>query len=86
MNLLPIVNEIIKLAETGNFWRRTDVSWKSFSFGANSINFVNENLIKYLDALSRAFDSDEEIKRTYTLKKYESLLLEHFIECLSKKC
>jgi len=74
------------LAEIGNFWRRTDVSSKSFSFGGNSINFVNENLIKYLDALSRAFDSDEEIKRTYTLKKYESLLLKHFRECFSEKC
>ena len=74
------------MAEIGNFWRRTDVSSKSFSFGGNSINFVNENLIKYLDALSRAFDSDEEIKRTYTLKKYESLLLKHFRECFSEKC
>jgi len=84
--LLPIVNEIIGLAETGNFFGRTDVSVNFFALGDNSINFVNENIIKYSDALSRAFDSDEEIKRTYTLKKYESLLLEHFIECLSKKC
>ncbi|MEG4344715.1 HEPN domain-containing protein [Microcoleus sp. A003_D6] len=86
MNLLEIVNEIIELAETDDFLGRTDVSWKSFSFGGNSINFVNENLIKYLDALSRAFDSDEKIKITYTLKKYESLLLEHFRECFSEKC
>ena len=86
MKLLEIVNEIIELAETDNFLGTTDVSGKSFSFGGNSINFVNENLIKYLDALSRAFDSDEEIKRTYTLKKYESLLLKHFRECFSEKC
>lgn len=86
MNLLQIVNEIIGLAEIGNFWGRTDVSLKSFGFGDNYINFVKQNLIKYLDALSRAFDSDEEIKRTYTLKKYESLLIEHFRECFSKKC
>lgn len=86
MNLLEIVNEIIGLAETGNFWGRTDVRFKSFGLGDNSINFVNENLIKYRDALSKAFDSDEEIKRTYTLKKYESLLIKHFRECFSKNC
>lgn len=87
MNLLPIVNEIIELAETGDFGERRDVSSRqSFGMGDNVINFVNENLIKYRDALSRAFNSDEEIKRTYTLNKYESLLLEHFIECFSKKC
>lgn len=86
MNLLPIVNEIIELAETGNFWGRTDVRFKSFGLGDNSINFVNENLTKYINALSRAFDSNEEIKKTYTLKKYESLLIKHFRECFSKNC
>ncbi|UNU25664.1 hypothetical protein [Microcoleus vaginatus] len=85
--LLPIVNEIIELAETGNFLGRTDVSFSFFYGGGNPIYFVNEkNIIKYREALSRAFDSDEEIKRTYTLKKYESLLLEHFRECFLKKC
>ena len=88
MNLLhPIVNEIIELAETGNFLGSTDVSFSFFYGGGNPIYFVNEkNIIKYRDALSRAFDSDEKIKRTYTLKKYESLLIEHFRECFLKKC
>ena len=82
--LLPIVNEIIELAETGDFLGRTDVSLTFFYREDNPIYFVNEN--KYRDALSRAFDSNEEIKRTYTLKKYESLLIDHFRECFLKKC
>lgn len=87
MNLLPIVNEIIGFAETGDFGERRDVSSRqSFGMGDNAINFVNENLIKYRDALSRAFNSDEEIKKTYTLKRYESLLIKHFRECFLKKC
>lgn len=87
MNLLKIVNEIIVLAETGNFGEKRDVSsYKSFGSGDHVINFVNENNLKYIDAISRAFDSDEEIKKTYTLKKYESLLIEHFRECFSEKC
>ncbi|MEG4409030.1 hypothetical protein [Microcoleus sp. MON2_D5] len=87
MNLLAIVNEIIELAETDNFLGRTDVSLAFFYGGGNPLYFfANENIIKYRDALSRAFDSDEEIKRTYTLNKYESLLQEHFRECFSKKC
>jgi hypothetical protein len=85
MNLLEIVNEIIELAETDNFWGRTDISLKIFD-GGDTIYFVSENRIKYRDALSKAFDLDKEIKRTYTLKKYESLLLEHFRERFLKKC
>lgn len=86
MNLLQIVNEIIGLAETGDFGERRDVSSRqSFGMGDNAINFVNENLIKYRDAISRAFNLDEEIKKTYTLDKYESLLIKHFRECFFKK-
>lgn len=86
MNLLQIVNEIIGLAETGDFGERRDVSSRqSFGMGDNAINFVNENLIKYRDAISRAFNLEEEIKKTYTLDKYESLLIKHFRECFFKK-
>jgi len=85
MNLLEIVNEIIELAETDNFLGRTDVSLEILD-GGDTIYFVSENTIKYRDALSKAFDLDKEIKRTYTLKKYKSLLLEHFRECFLKKC
>ena len=87
MKLLDIVNEIRELAETGDFGERRDVSSRqSFGIGDNAINFVNENLIKYIDAILRAFNSDEDIKKTYTLKRYESLLIKHFRECFSKKC
>ncbi|MEG5137653.1 MULTISPECIES: hypothetical protein [unclassified Microcoleus] len=79
MNLLEIVHEIIGLAETGNYWGR-DVSFQSFGMGDNAINFVNENKLKYIDAISRAFNFDKEIETTYTLKKYESLLIKHFRE------
>ena len=86
MKLLEIVNEIIELAETDNFWGRTDVSFVVFYGGGNPIYFVTEkNIIQYRDALSRAFDFNKEIKSTYTLNKYESLLQEHFRECFSKK-
>ena len=87
MKLLEIVNEIIELAETDNFLGRTDVSFAVFYGGGNPIYFVTEkNIIQYRDALSRAFDFNKEIKSTYTLNKYESLLQEHFRECFSKKC
>jgi hypothetical protein len=87
MKLLDIVNEIIELVETDNFLGRTDVSLSFFYGGGNPIYFVNENnIIKYRDAISRAFNFEKEIERTYTLKKYESLLIEHFRECFSKKC
>jgi len=79
MNLLEIVHEIIGLAETGNYWGR-DVSFQSFGMGDNAINFVNENKLKYIDAISRAFNFDKEIETTYTLKKYEALLIKHFRE------
>jgi len=86
MKLLEIVNEIIELAETDNFLGRTDVSFAFFYGEGHPIYFVTEkNIIQYRDALSRAFDLDEEIKSTYTLNKYESLLKEHFRECFSKK-
>jgi len=84
MNLFEIVNEIIGLAETGNYWG-TDVSIQSFRMGDNAINFVNENKLKYIDAISRAFNSDKQIERTYTLKKYESLLIGHFREYFFNK-
>ena len=87
MKLLDIVNEIIELAETDNFLGRTDVSLSFFYGEGNPIYFVNENnIIKYDDAISRAFNSDKEIEKTYTLKKYHDLLQEHFRECFSKKC
>ncbi|MCW6050301.1 hypothetical protein K4039_09435 [Lyngbya sp. CCAP 1446/10] len=87
MNLLQIVNEIIELAETGDFGERIDVSsYKTFGSGDYAINFVNENNLKYIDAILRAFNSDEEIKNTYTLERYESLLIKHFREFFAKKC
>lgn len=86
MKLLDIVNEIIELAETDNFLGRTDVSLSFFYGEGNPIYFVTENnIIKYWDAISRAFNSDKDIEKTYTLKKYHDLLQEHFRECFSKK-
>jgi hypothetical protein len=86
MKLLDIVNEIIELAETDNFLGRTDVSLSFFYGEGNLIYFVTENnIIKYWDAISRAFNSDKDIEKTYTLKKYHDLLQEHFRECFSKK-
>jgi hypothetical protein len=87
MKLLDIVNEIIELAETDNFWGRTDVSLSFFYGEGDPIYFVTENnIIKYWDAISRAFNSDKDIEKTYTLKKYHDLLQEHFRECFSNKC
>lgn len=78
MSLLKVINEIIGMAEVGNYFGRRDISVQSFGLGDNAINFVNENKFKYFDAIFNAFNMDSEIGDTYTLKKYESLLINHF--------
>lgn len=72
------MNEIIGLSEIGNYLGRSDISVQSFGFGKKVINFVNENKFKYFDAIYNAYSLDSEIEETYTLKKYESLLIDHF--------
>jgi hypothetical protein len=85
MSLLKVVNEIIKLSEIGNYLGRTDISVQSFGLGDNAINFVNENKFKYFNAISNAFGSDSEIEKTYTLKKYQSLFINHFSDFILQK-
>jgi len=85
MSLLKVVNEIIALSETGNYFGRNDISVQSFGFGNNVINFVNENKFKYFNAISNAFTLDSEIEKTYTLKKYETLFINHFSDFLLQR-
>ncbi|MBD2652779.1 hypothetical protein H6G45_04555 [Synechocystis sp. FACHB-383] len=85
MSLLKVVNEIIELSEIGDYFGRNDISFQSFGLGNNTINFVDENKFKYFNAISNAFSSDSEIERTYTLKKYESLFINHFSDFMLKR-
>lgn len=82
MRLLDTINEIIELAEIGDYFGRNDISIRSFGLGQNVINFINQNALKYSDAIARAYSSDTEISGSYTLKKYESLLIGHFREIM----
>ncbi|WP_404343943.1 hypothetical protein [Vreelandella venusta] len=78
MSLLKLINEMIGLAEVGDYFGRHDISVQSFGLGDDAINFVNENKSKYFDAIFKAYNLDSEINSTYTLKKYESFLISHF--------
>ncbi|MDB9511147.1 HEPN domain-containing protein [Kamptonema animale CS-326] len=78
MNLLDTVNEIIGLAEIGGDYFGRDVSRHSFGLGDDAINFVDQNNFKYCEAIARAFSSDAEIESTYTLEKYQDLLINYF--------
>ncbi|PKM26075.1 MAG: hypothetical protein CVV09_06180 [Gammaproteobacteria bacterium HGW-Gammaproteobacteria-13] len=85
MTLLSLINEIINLSEIGDYFGNRDISLQSFGFGNNAINFINENKVKYSDAVSNAFSIDSEIEKTYTLKKFEQLLIGHFSEFMQNK-
>ncbi len=78
MSLLKLINEMIGLAEVGDYFGRHDISVQSFGLGDDAINFVNENKSKYFDAIFKAYNLDSEVNSTYTLKKYESFLISHF--------
>ena len=83
--LLKIVNEIISLAEVDYYFRKQDIDYRTYTIGENTINFLNENRYKYLNAISKAFSLDSEIERSYTIKEYEDSFLNFFSELIIKK-
>ncbi len=83
--LLKIVNEIISLAEIGDYFGQQGIGHQTYGLGENAINFLNENYFKYLEAISRAFSLDPEIERSYTIEKYKSSFIEYFSESLITK-
>ncbi|MGE4261445.1 hypothetical protein [Shewanella sp.] len=85
MSLLKAINKIIDLSEIGDYFARSDISVQSFGLGPNAINFINENKFIYYQTISEAFGADAEVEKTYTLKKYESLLINHFSEFMLKR-
>ena len=59
--LLKIVNEIISLAEIDYYFGQQDIEYidyQTYTLGENTINFLNENRSKYLNAISKAFSLD----------------------------
>jgi len=83
--LLKIVNEIISLAEVNYDFRKQDIDYRTYTIGGNTINFLNKNRYKYLNAISTAFSLDSEIERSYTIKEYEDSFLNFFSELIIKK-
>lgn len=83
--LLKIVNEIISLAEIGDYFGQQVIEYETYDSGEDTINFLNENYFKYLEAISRAFSLDSEIERSYTIEKYKNSLIYFFSELIIKK-
>jgi len=83
--LLKIVNEIISLAEIDYYFRKQDIDYQTYTIGENTINFLNENRYKYLNAISKAFSLDSEIERSYTIEKYKDSFIDFFSELIIKK-
>ena len=78
MSIFEAINQIIDIADIGKNYRERNVSVQSFGIDANTINFVNENKEIFYTAVSKAFYNDSDISSTYTVKKYQSLLISHF--------
>ena len=85
MSLLKAINKIIDLSEIGDYFGRRDISVQSFGLGPNTINFINENKFVYYQTISEAFGCDTEIEKTYTLKKYELSLINHFSDFMLQR-
>lgn len=86
--LLKIVNEIISLAEIDYYFGQQDIEYidyQTYTLGENTINFLNENRSKYLNAISKAFSLDSEIERSYTIEKYKGSFIDFFSELIIKK-
>ncbi|OSP49366.1 hypothetical protein B7G55_15975 [Aeromonas hydrophila] len=85
MSIFEAINEIIDIAEIGNYFGKKNVSVQSFGLGDNAINFVNQNKERYYAAASKAFYDDSEISSTYAFKKYQDLLINHFHQFILDK-
>ena len=51
----------------------------------DAINFINENREKFQLLIQNAYEFDKEIENTYTLAKFQSLLIEKFNSNFIKK-
>jgi hypothetical protein len=86
--LLKLVNEIISLAEIDYYFRKQDIEYidyQTYTIGENTIDFLNENNYKYLNAISKAFSLDSEIERSYTIEQYKDSFINFFSELIIKK-
>ena len=83
--LLKIVNEIISLAEIGDYFGKQGIEHQTYDLGENTVNFLNENSSKYSNAISRAFSLDTEIERSYTIETYKDSFINFFLELIIKK-
>lgn len=75
MEILSKINEIIGLADVGIRPDEQLGRSKLFGMGASSISFSGENFEKYHAALLAAYSGSKEVERSYTLKTFESKLI-----------
>ena len=85
MEILSKINEIIGLAEVGIRPDEQPGRSKFFGMGASSISFSGENFDKYHAALLAAYSGNKEIEKSYTLKTFESKLINCFESLILQK-
>ncbi len=85
MNLSNKINEMINISQVGDFFGKKNISYLSFGMDDDAINFINENREKFQLLIQNAYEFDKEIENTYTLAKFQSLLIEKFNSNFIKK-
>jgi hypothetical protein len=85
MEILAKINEIIGLAEVGITPNGQPGRSKFFGIGANSISFSGDNFDKYHAALLVAHGGKKEVEKSYTLKTFESKLIDCFGSLILQK-
>ena len=85
METLSKINEIIDLAEVGIRPDQQPGRSKFFGMGASSISFSGDKFDKYHAALLAAFSGNREVDRSYTLKTFESKLIDCFGSLILQK-
>lgn len=75
MEILSKINEIIGLAKVGIRVDERPGRSKFFGIGACSISFHGQHFDKYHDALLATYSGNKEVEQSYTLKTFESKLI-----------
>ena len=78
MEILSRINEIIGLAQVGIRPDQQPGRSKFFGNGESPISFSGENFDKYHAAILEAYSGNKEIEKSYTIKTFESELLNYF--------
>lgn len=78
MEILSKVNEIIGLAKVGIRLDEPSGRSKFFGMGASLISFSGENYDRYHAALLASYSASKEVEKSYSLKTFESKLINWF--------